>query len=197
MSAEIKIISKASISIIVIAVCLFLVMMWVMRTNIPGEEQLLEAVKQAEQIHGPEDQKMGTVLSLTAAKYQLAGYPNKAINIYKRIVQIDEKASGKESAIVVSSKHQLAKLYDEVDSIDQSNAIYKEICEVEKRLIQQTVKTKGSGNSKNGKNNYRPTIRPWLKARVAQLKESGYEPDRILLSRYQKRLEICQAEKKQ
>jgi hypothetical protein len=191
-------IGKATYIVIAFVVLLFVSAMLFFRLHIPGEAKLLVAVKQAEQQYGVDSPKVATPLSLLSTVYAMTGHPEKAIDVYRRIVAIDIKHSGIESPAVASSKLQLAILLDAADEVEQADALYVNIHKLEQRLAEITHKSEtGTFKSKTTKSHksYKPRLLPFLHARTANLKlklenDEQDERDRDMLQRYQRRLKM-------
>lgn len=186
---------KVTVLLIVVAVLCFSGLMWIVNTHIPGEDKMLDAIRQAEQQYGADHPKTASILSLAAAKYQLAGHPQKSIDVHKRIIAIDVKNSGKDSEIVVSSKHQLANLYDSINEHDMSDALFRDMCNTENRLVGGAVKQKQARAGETGKKKkaYKPMISPWLNAHITRLdeKENRDAWENEMIERYRSRLKSC------
>lgn len=191
-------IGKATYIVIAVVVLLFASAMLFFRLHIPGEAHLLAAVKRAELQYGVDNLRVTTPLSLLSSNYVLTGHPEKAVEVYKRIVAIDINNSGLESRGVVSSKHQLAILLDMADEFDQADALYVDIHNLEQKIINKMDKSEiNETGGKNIKNNmlYKPILHPWLKTRIANLKARHEkneldQSDSDMLYRYQQRLKM-------
>lgn len=188
-------IGKATYVVIAVVVLVFASAMLFFRLHIPNEAKLLAVVKQVEQQYGADNPKVIAPLSLLSSVYVISDHPEKAADIYRRIVAIDIKHAGPESALVVSSKHQLAILLDTADEIEQADSLYVEIHKLEQRLTEKTgnsVTNKAGGKDRKNYKPYKPVVRQWIETRIASLRASQEqdEQDSDMLQRYQRRLKM-------
>lgn len=199
MSKDRKI-STATYIIVGIIVLAFVGAMAFFRYHIPGEAELLAGIRKVEQEHGVDSPKLAGMLSLAAIKYQMVGHPDKAAEMYRRILDIDLKHNDEVSVIVIQSMQRLAGLHDAAQEHNKATELYVRAHGLELKLASKTAlrldeltrkqKSRPGLSAEeqaemSGLTIYRPTIVSRLKASLA-----GLDPDedRVLIAQFKSRL---------
>jgi len=138
MSKDRKI-STATYVMVGIIVLAFVGAMAFFRYHIPGEAELQASIRKAEQEHGVDSPKLATVLSLASIKYQMIGYPEKAAEMYQRILDIDLKHNDEVSDIVILSMQRLARLHDAAQEYSKATELYVRAHGLEQKLVKKTA----------------------------------------------------------